>query len=158
MSTSMQKILLFGTFAALLAASTEAANAQQLAFPAAFDSPGVLQEGLDKFRGTEEGRSEEEELAEGGVEIVIETYESDEDYGDATVTGEDADGNVTQVTIRVDTSGPGDSDEVADTIKHELRHAQIFIANGAGEEAAHDGLHDGTDAALNEFNSQLAGG
>ena len=133
------------------------ARAQQLTFPADFDA-GVLKEGLDKFRGTAEGRREEAALAGGEVRIVIETYESAENYGEAEVTSTDGDGNVTEVTVRIDRSDPGDADEVADTIKHELRHAEIFIEDGAGEEAAHDGLHDGTDASLNEFNRQLGGG
>jgi hypothetical protein len=134
------------------------AAAAQLTFPPEFNA-GVFKEGLAKFRQTAEGQQEEKLAADeaaGGVTIVIEMFNSDDAYGDTTVLERDPKTHKpTKKRIRFDKSGPGDANNVADTIKHELRHLEIF--DSIGTAGTHVGVDDGSDGPLKKFGEELKG-
>ena len=81
-------------------------------------------------------------------------FESDNAYGDTTVTERDSTtGKPTKKRIRFDKKSPGDANEIADTIKHELRHVEIYDAIGTA--GTHDGVDDGTDPDYKKFKGEL---
>lgn len=127
---------------------------EQLTFPKEFQGD-VFKDGLEKFRKTKEGQQEEKMVAgETGVTIEIEMYESDDAYGDSKVLERDPKtSKPTKKRIRIAKNDPGDADNVAETIKHELRHIEIF--DDIGTPGTHRGVDDGTDAALGDFLKEL---
>lgn len=152
----MRKQLL-STVAFLLVLATGGPAFAQLQFPPSFGAPGQLKDGLDKFRKTDEGKAEEAALLESGVKITITSNEDKKNYGSTKVTARDAAGKPTAITINIASNDPGGANEVADTIKHEFRHAEIDIADGANERANHDKLHQKptTDQKYKDFQDQL---
>ncbi len=114
---------------------------------------------LDRLRSTDEGQRIEDAIDDAEVEVTIDVVDdadvADGDaYGTTQVTERDADGNPTKILIKIAKGDTGGTDNLADTIQHELRHAEIMI--GDDSEADHDALDAGTDPDNVTFVEQLA--
>jgi hypothetical protein len=126
-----------------------------------FKDNAEFKQARELFRSTDEGKRIEKYLDENGAEVTIEVaddsaFDSDGDtvgdaYGDAQVTGRGADGKPTSIKIRLNKGDTGGAAELADTIHHEMRHAEIFKT---GVEADHDNLDGGKDAKNKKFQEE----
>jgi hypothetical protein len=115
---------------------------------------------LDRLRSTDEGQRIEDAIDDAEVEVTIDVVDdadvADGDaYGTTQVTERDADGNPTKILIKIAQGDTGGTDNLADTIQHELRHAEIMI--GDDSEVDHDALDAGTDPNNVTFVEQIAG-
>ncbi|MCH8920677.1 MAG: hypothetical protein IIA23_08250 [Chloroflexi bacterium] len=124
-----------------------------------FSDNQEFSDALDRLRSTDEGQRIEDEIGDAEVEVTIDVVDdagvADGDaYGTTEVTERDADGNPTKILIKIAEGDTGGTDNLADTIQHELRHAEIMI--GDDSEADHDALDAGTDPDNVTFVEQLA--
>lgn len=126
---------------------------------AAGQGSGQFTDALDRFRGTDEGKRIEQELDDAGVEVTIDVVPDAEvsngtAYGTARITERDPEtGKPIKILIKVARDDTGGVDNLADTLQHELRHAEIFLDDNAREK--HNALDHGTDALNVEFRSQV---
>ncbi len=124
-----------------------------------FENNAEFDNALDRFRATEEGQRIEDELDDSDVEVIIDVA-ADADvaggtaYGTTEVIERGEDGKPTKIIIKINKDDTGGVDNLADTIQHELRHAEIFIED-EGEDA-HDALDGGTDPDNVTFGEQIA--
>ena len=124
-----------------------------------FSDNQEFSDALDRLRSTDEGQRIEDEIGDAEVEVTIDVVDdagvADGDaYGTTEVTERDADGNPTKILIKIAEGDTGGTDNLADTIQHELRHTEIMI--GDDSEADHDALDAGTDPDNVTFVEQLA--
>lgn len=124
-----------------------------------FSDNQEFSDALDRLRSTDEGQRIEDEIGDAEVEVTIDVVDdagvADGDaYGTTEVTERDADGNPTKILIKIAKGDTGGTDNLADTIQHELRHTEIMI--GDDSEADHDALDAGTDPDNVTFVEQLA--
>ena len=124
-----------------------------------FSDNQEFSDALDRLRSTDEGQRIEGEIGDAEVEVTIDVVDdadvADGDaYGTTEVTERDADGNPTKILINIAKGDTGGTDNLADTIQHELRHTEIMI--GDDSEADHDALDAGTDPDNVTFVEQLA--
>ena len=124
-----------------------------------FSDNQEFSDALDRLRSTDEGQRIEDEIGDAEVEVTIDVVDdagvADGDaYGTTEVTERDADGNPTKILIKIAKGDTGGTDNLADTIQHELRHTEIMI--GDDIEADHDALDAGTDPDNVTFVEQLA--
>ncbi len=124
-----------------------------------FSDNQEFSDALDRLRSTDEGQRIEDAIDDAEVEVTIDVLDDadvgDGDaYGTTQVTERDADGNPTKILIKIARGDTGGTDNLADTIQHELRHAEIMI--GDNSEADHDALDAGTDPDNVTFVEQIA--
>lgn len=113
------------------------------------------------FTSQEEGRRILEKLEESDVDVVIEVLPEDqvddgEAWGTTAAVEFDDDWRPTKIEIQI-SELPKGAILGADTIHHEMRHAEIKIDGGGieFERARHDQMHAGRDALNDRFQLQL---
>jgi len=123
--------------------------------------PGKLSKMWEAFIAQEEGRRILEKLEESDATITIEVL-PDEHVGDGdaygTTQGFDWDGDTpNRIEIQLRRDGHKGLLEGADTIHHEMRHAEIKLDGGHvfAQSVLHDLMHAGVDSWNNLFQSQL---
>jgi len=123
--------------------------------------PGKLSKMWEAFLAQEEGRRILEKLEESDATITIEVL-PDEHVGDGdaygTTQGFDWDGDTpNRIEIQLRRDGHKGLLEGADTIHHEMRHAEIKLDGGHvfAQSVLHDLMHAGVDSWNNLFQSQL---
>jgi len=123
--------------------------------------PGKLSKMWEAFLAQEEGRRILEKLEESDATITIEVL-PDEHINDGTAYGTtqgfDWDGNTpNRIEIKLARDGHKGLLEGADTIHHEMRHAEIKLDGGHvfAQSVLHDLMHAGVDSWNNLFQSQL---
>ena len=124
-----------------------------------FSDNQEFSDALDRLRSTAEGQRIEDAIDDAEAEVTIDVVDdadvADGDaYGTTQVTERDEDGNPTKILIKIAKGDTGGTDNLADTIQHELRHAEIMI--GDDSEADHDALDAGTDPDNVTFVEQIA--
>jgi hypothetical protein len=155
--------LLTAVSASPAAADLEFGPAAQEEFGVAADGSstgsgsGDLADAWTLFRATEEGRRIEESLASAGVVVDIEVLPArwvadGEAYGTSGITERDADGNVTHISIKIAGTETLGSTQVANTIHHEMRHAEEQMADN--ERHVHEGIDADVDPLMVEFQNQ----
>ncbi len=125
--------------------------------------PGNLSKMWEAFIAQEEGRRILEKLEESDATITIEVL-PDEHVGDGkaygTTQGFDWEGDrPNRIEIKLARDGHKGLLEGADTIHHEMRHAEIKLDGGHvfAQTVFHDLMHAGVDTLNNRFQSQLNG-
>jgi len=123
--------------------------------------PGKLSKMWEAFVAQEEGRRILEKLEESDATITIEVL-PDEHVSNGTAYGTtrglDWDGDTpNRIEIKLARDGHQGLLEGADTIHHEMRHAEIKLDGGHvfGQTVLHDLMHAGVDSWNNLFQSQL---
>jgi hypothetical protein len=123
--------------------------------------PGKLSKMWEAFIAQEEGRRILEKLEESDATITIEVL-PDEHVSNGTAYGTtrglDWDGDTpNRIEIKLARDGHKGVLEGADTIHHEMRHAEIKLDGGHvfGQTVLHDLMHAGVDSWNNLFQSQL---
>ena len=120
---------------------------------------GEFPEALDAFRETTEGQFINGVLDNADVEVTIEVLPKDQvgkgkAYGTTEVTERDPKtGKPTKFLIKIRETQTGGVAELADTIHHEMRHAEEWM--GQNKDNVHDGLDDQKDPANKRFQDQV---
>lgn len=121
---------------------------------------GQFTDALDRVRSTEEGKRIEQELDEADVEVTIDVVPDSEvangtAYGTARITERDPEtGKPTKILIKIGRDDTGGVANLADTLQHELRHAEIFLDDN--DRHKHSALDGGHDALNVQFRGQVA--